>query len=48
MTRHKNETDETVEIARQMHDGGMGYKRIAKKLGVSVWTIRDWLTYRTR
>ena len=48
MHHRAKETDETVEIARQLHDSGIGYKRIAKKLDVSVWTVRDWLTYRTR
>ena len=46
---HKaKEHPETVELARQLHDEGLGYKLIAKKLEISVWTIRDWLTYRTR
>jgi len=31
-----------------MHDAGMGYKRIAALFGISINTVKDWLTYRTR
>lgn len=48
MTRHKIESDETVELARQLHDSGLGYKRIARKLEVPVSTVRDWCKYRVR
>lgn len=38
-----------VEAARELHEAeGWGYKRIAKKLEVSRYTVRDWCVYRTR
>ena len=48
MTRHKNETDDTVELARQLHESGLGYKLISRKLEVPISTVRDWVTYRVR
>lgn len=48
-THHRARYDDaTVESVRQMNDDGLGYKRIAKILGISSNTIRDWVYYRTR
>ena len=41
-------SDATVERARQMHDAGKGYGSIAKAMGISANTVRDWCAYRTR
>lgn len=36
-------TDETVETARRMREGGATYKQIAEQVGVHLVTVRDWL-----
>ena len=36
-------TDEAVETARRMREGGATYKQIAEKIGVHLVTVRDWL-----
>ena len=41
-------SDHDVELARQLHDAGLGYQRIASKLEVPERTVRDWCTYRMR
>lgn len=48
-------TDRDVELARQLYDEfpighpqHLGYKAIARILGVPKATIRDWVTYRYR
>ena len=39
----------TVAEARALRRlRGMSFRQIAAKLGVSMWTIRDWCEYRTR
>ena len=43
--------DELVEKIRKEHMAyidGKGYKELGRKYGISQWTIRDWVTYRTR
>jgi len=46
---HKaKESDHTVWLARQLHDSGLGYRKIGQKLEVPWPTVRDWVTYRTR
>lgn len=38
-----------VELARALQrDAGMGYRRIAKRLGLNPYTVRDWLRYKRR
>jgi len=39
---------ETVELARELHEGGMKPKQIAKTLGYPLDTVNDWIYYRTR
>ena len=48
-------TDRDVELARQLYDEHpighpehLGYKALARIMGVPVRTIRDWVTYRHR
>lgn len=45
--RAKN-TDREVEIARALHEGGMGYGRIANLMECSKATVRDWIKGRRR
>lgn len=45
--RAKN-TDREVEIARVLHEGGMGYGRIASLMDCSKSTVRDWIKGRRR
>jgi hypothetical protein len=40
--------DEMVAEARELHDMGIGRKRISQALKVPMSTIRDWLRYWTR
>jgi hypothetical protein len=40
--------DARVEMARALRDGGLSFRRIGERLGVSQWTVRDWCEYRTR
>jgi hypothetical protein len=37
-----------VAQARALRAEGLGYQRIGWALGVSMWTVRDWLTDRCR
>ena len=37
-----------VKQAREMHERGRSYGQIGAKLGVNKFTVRDWVTYRTR
>jgi hypothetical protein len=41
-------SDDTVERARTLHDAGYNYRQVGEAVGASLWTVRDWLTYRTR
>jgi transposase len=42
-------SDSLVDLARTLHDeAGMGYRTIAKRLGIRLYTVRDWLRYRRR
>jgi len=40
--------DAVVEQARAMRDRGRSYGQIAAKLGINRYTVRDWVTCRTR
>ena len=40
--------DAIVREARRLKGSGLGYKRIARTLGVPVPTVVDWCTYATR
>ena len=49
--KHRKECqpDALVDLARTLHDeAGMGYRTIARRLGVRLYTVRDWLRYRRR
>jgi transposase len=48
--RHGKATAEfaEVELARTLHEQGLGPKEIAYKLGRSIHTVTDWVHYRTR
>lgn len=37
-----------VELALALHESGFGYKRIARKLGLPVTTVRNWLQGKAR
>lgn len=39
---------EVVELARKLHEEGMGPKAISEKLGVPKFTVYDWVYYKTR
>lgn len=41
-------TDHEVELLRQMHDEGYGYKRLAKMFETPVRTVRDICNYTYR
>ena len=41
-------SDTTVEVARQLHDQGWGYRKIARHLDVPRATVQFWCTYRRR
>lgn len=41
-------SDELVETMRVMHEEGLGYRRIARLLGVNLWTVRDIVAFRRR
>ena len=46
---HKaKEPEWVVNAARGLRELGWTYLRISNKLEVPYWTVRDWLTYRTR
>lgn len=40
-------TDEAVEIAQRMKEGGATYKQIGEMLGVHLVTVREWLITRS-
>ena len=40
--------DAVVRRARELHEGGMGYKRIGRQLNVPPRTVADWCRYETR
>ena len=49
--RKANHSDDFVAKIRKEHMAyirGRGYKELGIKYGISQWTIRDWVTYRTR
>jgi hypothetical protein len=41
-------TDREVEMARALHEGGMGYGSIAKLMECSKAAVRDWIKGRRR
>jgi DNA invertase Pin-like site-specific DNA recombinase len=41
-------TDHEVELVRQLHEQGQGYKAIAKRMEMPVRTVRDWVLYKGR
>lgn len=41
-------TDHEVELVRQLHEQGVGYKTLVKKFEVSKRSIRDICSYKTR
>ncbi len=41
-------SDEAVEQMRSLHDEGLGYRRIARMLGLRVYTVRDIVSFRRR
>lgn len=41
-------TFEEVEKARTLHESGWRAKQIARTLGRSIDTVKDWIYYRTR
>ena len=42
-------SDREVALVRELHERhGWGYRRIAKKMGISRWTVRDYCKYRRR
>lgn len=41
-------SDAVVERARALRANGRPYSAIAGELGVSLWTVRDWITFRSR
>lgn len=40
--------DAMVEAARQLHDEGWGYRRLARHFGIPLPTMRDWCNHRRR
>lgn len=40
--------DATVRRARELRDSGKTYAEITTELSVPYFTVRDWVTYRTR
>lgn len=42
------EDDHTVWLARELREAGLTYQQISDKLEVPMFTVRDWVTYRTR
>lgn len=46
--QHARLTDGEVELIRQLHDGGMSYKKIADKFGVGKSTVADIVKCRRR
>jgi hypothetical protein len=41
-------TDREVELVRQLHEQGLGYRRLSDKMEMPIRTIRDILAYRRR
>lgn len=41
-------TDHEVELMRQLHEEGYGYRRLAKIFEIHRMTVRDIVTYRHR
>ena len=41
-------SDDDVRLVRELHDEGLGYKRIAEKFETSRSTVRNVCTHRTR
>jgi uncharacterized iron-regulated protein len=41
-------TDHEVELLRQLHEQGLGYRRLSAKMEMPIRTIRDILAYRRR
>jgi hypothetical protein len=41
-------TDNEVELVRQLHEGGMGYKLIKKKMEMPMRTIRSIVKFQRR
>lgn len=43
-----NLTDHEVELVRQLHDSGTGYKKLAAKFEQPLRTVRDICNYKRR
>jgi transposase len=41
-------TDAQVREMRKLHSQGIGYRRLAKRFGCGISTVRDIVLYRTR
>jgi DNA invertase Pin-like site-specific DNA recombinase len=41
-------SDDDVRLVRELHEAGLGYRKIASKFEVSRSTIRDWCNHYTR
>jgi transposase len=41
-------TDQQVREMREIHGQGIGYRRLAKRFGCGISTVRDIVLYRTR
>lgn len=41
-------TDRDVELTRQLYEGGLGYKLVARKMEMPIRTVRDIVSYRKR
>ncbi len=48
MHHRSHHTIEFVDLVRELHDNGMGYRTLCYLFGLSMATVRDWCTYRTR
>lgn len=40
--------DETVRFVRELREEGFSYNAISMGTGIPIYTIRDWVTFRTR
>jgi hypothetical protein len=45
---HARLSNKQVDLVLDDHDGGMGYKRLAKKYNVSIRSVRDILSFKRR
>ena len=45
---HSDELVAKIRKEHMVYIDGIGYQELGRKYGVSMWTIRDWVTYRTR